>query len=90
MTVAMLPMLRKAEAPNVTVIASIAGLANQRYVSQLSSILSLRTSHSGVYPVSVRVPVLRVSRALVPLFSFLVGRSQSLVRCRRVSEPLGP
>jgi hypothetical protein len=32
MTVAMLPMLRKAEAPNVTVIASIAGLANQRYV----------------------------------------------------------
>jgi hypothetical protein len=30
MTVAMLPLLRKAEAPNVTVIASIAGLANQR------------------------------------------------------------
>ena len=32
MTVALLPLLRAAETPNVTVIASIAGLANQRYV----------------------------------------------------------
>jgi hypothetical protein len=36
MTVALLPMLRAAESPNVTVIASIAGLANQRYVPLLS------------------------------------------------------
>lgn len=33
MTVALLPLLRAAETPNVTVIASIAGLANQRYVN---------------------------------------------------------
>jgi hypothetical protein len=33
MTVAILPLLRAAESPNVTVIASIAGLANQRYVT---------------------------------------------------------
>jgi hypothetical protein len=33
MTVAILPLLRAAETPNVTVIASIAGLANQRYVT---------------------------------------------------------
>jgi len=32
MTIAILPLLRAAESPNVTVIASIAGLANQRYV----------------------------------------------------------
>jgi hypothetical protein len=33
MTIAILPLLRAAETPNVTVIASIAGLANQRYVT---------------------------------------------------------
>jgi hypothetical protein len=76
MTVAMLPMLRKAEAPNVTVIASIAGLANQRYVSDsLSMLSSLHTLHPGLYPVLARLPVLRVSRPLVPLFSFLLGLS---------------
>ena len=30
MTVSLLPLLRKADGANVTVIASIAGLANQR------------------------------------------------------------
>jgi len=49
MTIAILPMLREAESPNVTVIASIAGLANQRYVpvSPLSSTDCLSSSVSS-------------------------------------------
>jgi NAD(P)-dependent dehydrogenase (short-subunit alcohol dehydrogenase family) len=36
MTAALLPLLRKAEDPNVVVIASIAGLANQRATGSLT------------------------------------------------------
>jgi hypothetical protein len=60
MTVALLPLLRKADSPNVTVIASIAGLANQRYVS----------SHFVPCPLSRSTP-LHTCPFLFSLLSFI-------------------
>jgi hypothetical protein len=37
MTAALIPLLRKSDNPSVVVIASIAGLLNQRYVPFLSA-----------------------------------------------------
>jgi len=54
MTVALLPLLRKADSPNVTVIASIAGLANQRYVSYPPSIRTL--PHLSFHPLFPLLP----------------------------------
>jgi hypothetical protein len=65
MTIAILPLLRAAESPNVTVIASIAGLANQRYVpvSAHSSANCFSSSFSSFHSFFIRPSILDRSRS---------------------------